>query len=391
MKEKGAAAAASTDFSLNRDRRYSIYGVTAKEAAVEIFETLKSLGYGELHFGRDEASDLHTIVALHSTRLGPAVGGCRVRAYANEAAAIEDVTRLARGMTYKAALARLPHGGGKAVLMAPRSTGMPAFTPEKRAAMFRAFGRFVEGLNGRYYTAEDSGTSAADMDVIRGVTRHVLGVSVEHGGSGDPSPFTALGVRRGIEAIAHTFLGRADLKGLHVAVQGVGHVGTYLAHELAQAGARLTITDIDPARRAAIAKEVGAAVVDVDQILEVDCDVIAPCALGGALTEWVVPRLKAKAIAGAANNQLRTPAVGRALHERGIFYAPDYAINAGGLINVAQEFTGYSRERALERTLAIYDTIGDILERSRGEKMPPERIADRIAEEIIAAGPDALH
>ena len=357
---------------------------------MEIFQSLKAFGYGELHFGRDEESHLHTIVALHSTRLGPAIGGCRVRAYANEAAAIEDVTRLAQGMTYKAALARLPHGGGKAILMAPPQMGTPAFTPEKREVMFRAFGRFVDGLNGRYYTAEDSGTGASDMDVIRGVTKSVLGVSIDKGGSGDPSPFTALGVRRGIEAVAHAIFGRGDLKGMHVAVQGVGHVGTHLVRELSQAGARLTITDIDPARRAAIAKEVGAAVVDVDQILEIDCDVIAPCALGGALTEWVVPRLKARAIAGAANNQLRTPAVGRALADRGIFYAPDYAINAGGLVNVAGEFSGYDRERATHKTLAIYDTILDIIERSRREKRQPEQIADRMAEEIIAAGPEAL-
>ena len=354
---------------------------------MEIFESLSSLGYGELHFGRDPQAGLRTIVALHSTRLGPAIGGCRVRAYPTEAAAIEDVTRLGQGMTYKAALARLPHGGAKSVLIAPPELGTPAFTAERRAEMFRAFGRFVDGLNGRYYTAEDSGTSASDMDVIRGVTKYVLGASAERGGSGDPSPFTALGVRRGIEACAHAILGRADLKGLHVAVQGVGHVGTYLARELHQAGARLTISDVDPARRAAIATELGAAVVEVERILEVDCDVIAPCALGGAFTEDVVPRLKARIVAGAANNQLRTPAVGRALKERGIFYAPDYAINAGGLINVAEEYRGYDRERARKKTLAIYDTIADIAERARRDREQPEVIADRMAEEIIAAGP----
>ncbi len=357
---------------------------------MDVFDSLSALGYGELHFGRDPVAGLRTIVALHSTRLGPAIGGCRVRAYPSEAAAIEDVTRLGQGMTYKAALARLPHGGAKSVLIAPPELGTPAFTADKRAAMFRAFGKFVDGLNGRYYTAEDSGTSASDMDVIRGVTRYVLGASAERGGSGDPSPFTATGVRRGIEACAHAILGRADLKGLHVAVQGVGHVGTYLARELAQAGARLTICDVDPARRNAIATELGADVVETDAILEVDCDIIAPCALGGALTEQLVPRLKAKVVAGAANNQLRTPAVGRALKERGIFYAPDYAINAGGLINVAEEYRGYDRERARKKTLAIYDTILDIIERSRRENQQPEVIADRMAEEIIAAGPTAV-
>ncbi len=352
-----------------------------------IFETLSSLGYGELHFGRDERSGLRAIVALHSTRLGPAIGGSRLRAYATEAEAIEDVTRLAQAMTYKAALAHLPHGGGKAVLISPPGLGTPSFDAAARNEMFRAFGRFVDGLGGRYVTTEDSGTGASDMDVIRGATRHVLGASADQGGSGDPSPLTALGVRRGIEAIAHDVLGKSDLKGLHVAVQGVGHVGTHLARELHQAGARLTISDVDAARRQAIATELGAAVVDPDAILEVECDVLAPCALGGALTEALVGKLKTRVVAGAANNQLRTPAAGRALHDKGIFYAPDYAINAGGLINVAEEFAGYDKDRARKKTLAIYDTLHTIFERSRRENTPPELIADRMAEEIIAAGP----
>jgi leucine dehydrogenase len=354
---------------------------------VSIFETLSSLGYGEIHFGRDQASGLRAIVAIHSTRLGPGIGGCRLRAYGTEAEAIEDVTLLARAMSYKAALAHLPHGGGKAVLLAPPGLGGPTFGAADRTRMFEAFGRFVDGLGGRYVTTEDSGTSPADMDVIRSTTRHVLGASSDKGGSGDPSPFTALGVRRGIEAIAHALLGRSDLKDLHVAIQGVGHVGTHLAHELSHAGARLTIADVDKQRREVVARECNAQVVDIDRILEVECDVLAPCALGGALTENVLPKLKCKVVAGAANNQLRTPAVGRALHERGIFYAPDYAINAGGLINVAEEYAGYDKERARTKTSAIYDTIRLILERSHKERTQPELIADRMAEEIIAAGP----
>ena len=352
-----------------------------------IFETLSTLGYGELHFGRDEQTGLQSIIGLHSTRLGPAIGGSRIRAYATEAEAIDDVTRLAQAMTYKAAVAGLPHGGGKAVLIAPPGLGTPSFSAEQRVALFQSFGRFVDGLGGRYVTTEDSGTGASDMDVIRTQTKHVLGASIDKGGSGDPSPFTALGVRRGIEAIAHELLGKSDLSGLHVAVQGVGHVGAHLARELHQAGARLTISDVDPARRAAIAAECGANVVDIGDILEVECDILAPCALGGALTDAVVPKLKTKVIAGAANNQLRTPSVGRALFQRGIFYAPDYAINAGGLINVAEEFAGYDKERARKKTLAIYDTIKTIFERSRRENTPPEVISDRLAQEIIAAGP----
>jgi len=351
---------------------------------VEIFETLSSLGYGELHFCRDAATGLRAIVALHSTRLGPGIGGTRIRVYESEADAIDDVTRLARAMTYKAALAHLRHGGGKAVILA--SPELPR-AGAARVALFRAFGAFVDGIGGRYVTTEDSGTSAADMDVIRGVTEHVLGASADKGGSGDPSPFTALGVRRGIEAIAHQVLERPDLKGLHVAIQGVGHVGAHLARELAQAGARLTLCDVDPPRRAAIAAEVGARVVEVDQIVDVECDVLAPCALGGALTEALLPRLRCKVVAGAANNQLRTPEVGHALHARGIFYAPDYAINAGGLINVADEYAGYDAARARQKTLAVYDTIRTIIDRSRAEQLPPETIADRLADEIIAAGP----
>jgi leucine dehydrogenase len=349
-----------------------------------IFETLSSLGYGELHFGRDAESGLQAIVALHSTRLGPAIGGSRIRIYPSEAEAIDDVTRLAQAMTYKAAVARLRHGGGKAVILAPPD--IARFSAERRAALFRAFGRFVDGLGGRYVTTEDSGTSAADMDVIRGVTKHVLGASAEKGGSGDPSPFTALGVRRGIEAVARLLFDRSDLAGLHVAVQGVGHVGTHLARELHRAGARLTITDVDPARRAQVAAELDARAVEPEQILELDCDVLAPCALGGAITEDLVPRLRCKAVAGAANNQLRTAAAGRALFARGIFYAPDYAINGGGLINVAEEFAGYDAAASREKTLRIYDTIADIFQRSRRDQTPPEVVADRLAEEIIARG-----
>jgi len=349
---------------------------------VKIFETLSTLNYGELHFAR--SGDLQAIVAIHSTRLGPSCGGTRIRHYPSEAEAIDHVTRLAQAMSYKAAVARLRHGGGKAVIVAPPD--LATYSAERRAELFRAFGRFVDALGGRYITTEDSGTSAADMDVIRTVTKHVVGSSIEKGGSGDPSPFTALGVRRGIEAIAHHLFQRQNLAGLHVVVQGVGNVGAHLARELQKSGARLTITDVDPVRRAAISAEVGAVAVEPDAVLEVPCDILAPCALGGAITEELVPRLRCRAVAGAANNQLRTGAAGRALFARGIFYAPDYAINAGGLINVAEEYAGYDAARARAKTMAIYDTIADIFIRSRKESLPPEAIADRIAEEILAAG-----
>lgn len=350
-----------------------------------LFGTLEELGYGELHFGRDAQTGLRAIVGIHSTRLGPAMGGTRIRAYETEADAIDDVARLAKAMTYKAALARLPQGGGKAVILAPAD--LAKWDGDRRAALFRAFGRFVDGLGGRYITTEDSGTSSRDMDVIRTVTKHVVGGSPERGGSGDPSPWTALGCRRGIEAIAHHVLGRSDLNGVHVALQGVGAVGGHLARELHRAGAKLTIADTDAGRVEAIAKETGAEVVSPDAILEVECDVLAPNAFGGAISVTTVPRLRAKAIGGAANNQLRTPEAGRMLKARNIFYAPDYAINAGGLIHVSDEYVGYDRERVIDRCTRVYDTIAEIIQRSRREGVLPEVVADQWADEIIAAGP----
>lgn len=344
---------------------------------MNLFDTLARYGFGELHACRDEKTGLRALVGLYSNRLGPAIGGTRIRAYPSEADAIEDVLRLARAMAYKAALAKLPHGGGKAVILAP-SDGV-----FDRISLFRRFGEFVDGLGGRYVTTEDSGTSPSDMDIVREVTRHVVGSS---GGSGDPSPFTALGVRRGIEAVARSWLDRDGLKGLKVALQGVGHVGTHLGRELVQGGAEITLTDVDPARRASVAAELGARAVEPEAIFDVPCDIFSPNALGGAISEETVSRLRCRAVAGAANNQLATVEVGHALHARKIFYAPDYAINAGGLINVAVEYAGYDGERARRETLAIHDTIAEIIDRSRREDTPPGEIADRMAEEILERG-----
>ncbi|MFO0579615.1 MAG: Glu/Leu/Phe/Val dehydrogenase dimerization domain-containing protein [Polyangia bacterium] len=349
-----------------------------------IFNTLHDFGYGQLHAALDEKTGLRALVGLHSTRLGPAIGGCRVRVYADEAAAMHDVLNLARAMSYKAAVARLPHGGGKAVIWATPAVNEPGFD---RTAFFQSFGRFVDGLGGAYLTCEDSGTSTRDMDIVRGVTRYVLGTS---SGSGDPSPFTALGCRRGIEAVAHTVLGRDSLKGLHVALQGVGAVGGYLAYELHAAGARLTIADVDAERVQKVAHKTGAMVVSTDAIFDVECDIFAPCALGGAVNAATLPRLRCRAIAGAANNQLASKQIGHELVQRGIFYAPDYAINAGGLINVAQEFAGYDAEKARTKTERIYSTINEIAERARKSSRPPGEIADELAIEIIAAGPQSL-
>lgn len=342
------------------------------------FDALAQFGHMELHAVSDEATGLRAMVAIHDTRLGPAIGGCRVFAYKNELDAILDSCRLARGMTYKAALAGLPHGGGKSVIWLD-----PNRPVQDREAFFRAFGTLCNGLGGRYLTCEDSGTSPEDMDVVRSVTPHVLGTSLAQGGSGDPSPFTALGVRRGVEAVADVILSR-PLKGLHVAIQGVGHVGTFLARELATAGCRLTIADVNQPHVQALAKELGAQIVSVDEIVGLECDIYSPNALGGALNDATVERLRCKVVAGAANNQLAHAKVADTLVSRGIFYAPDYAINSGGLINVAQEFKGYDENASREKCMKVYDTIAEIARRSQKTGQSPALIADKMVEEILA-------
>ncbi len=345
---------------------------------MDVFGKLSTYDYGEVHFKLDKATGLKAIVAIHDSRLGPALGGCRFIEYAQDDDALIDALRLARGMTYKAALAGLAHGGGKSVIIRPRQHF-------ERVALFRAFGRFIEDLRGHYITAEDSGTGLEDMEIIRTQTKHVCGVDPSHGGSGDPSPFTALGVRRGIEACVKFRLQRDDLKNVHVAVQGVGHVGYHLCKELHAAGAKLTVADVDKLKSERVQREMGANVVAIDEVAKVDCDVFAPCALGAGLNDDTIPHLRAKIVAGAANNQLAEPRHGDDLHARGILYAPDYAINAGGLVNVAQEVKGYDAKAARERTLKIYDPIWEICDRSKKLGAPTYKVADIMVEEKLAA------
>ena len=345
---------------------------------MDLFAHLRAYDYGEVHFKLDKASHLRAIVAIHDTRLGPSLGGCRFLPYDTDEAAVIDALRLARGMTYKAALAGLPHGGGKSVLIRPRQHF-------DRVALFRAFGKFVDDLGGHYITAEDSGTGLEDMEVIRTVTKHVTGVDQSRGGSGDPSPFTALGVRRGIEACVEFKLKKKSLKDVHVAVQGVGHVGYHLCRELHAAGAKISVADVDPLKAERAQRELGAEIVALDSIHKIPCDVFAPCALGSALNDSTIPSLHAKIVAGAANNQLAEPRHGDDLHARGILYAPDYAINAGGLINVAQEAKGYDADAARAQTLKIFDTIMDIAQRSERTQTPTYRVADILVEERLAA------
>lgn len=345
---------------------------------MDVFGKLSQYDFGEVHFRLDKATQLKAIVAIHDSRLGPALGGCRFIEYDTDDAAYIDALRLARGMTYKAALAGLAHGGGKSVIIRPKGRF-------DRVALFRAFGRFIEDLRGHYITAEDSGTGLEDMEIIRTQTKNVTGVDPSHGGSGDPSPFTALGVRRGIEACVKFKLGKSDLKNVHVAVQGVGHVGYYLCKELHAAGAKLTVADVDRLKSERAQREFGAAVTSIDDVAKVDCDVFAPCALGAGINDDTVPHLKAGIVAGAANNQLAEPRHGDDLHARGILYAPDYAINAGGLVNVAQEVKGYDAKVSRERTLQIYDTIFEICGRSKKLNAPTYKVADIMVEEKLAA------
>ena len=345
---------------------------------MDLFGHLDRYDYGEVHLKLDKATGLRAIVAIHDTRLGPSLGGCRFIHYDSDEAAVVDALRLARGMTYKAALAGLPHGGGKSVIMLPSQHF-------DRVALFRAFGKFIDDLRGHYITAEDSGTGLEDMEVIRSVTKWVTGVDPSHGGSGDPSPFTALGVRRGIEACVEHKLGRATLAGVHVVVQGVGHVGYHLCKELHEQGAKLTVADVDPLKAERAHRELGAKLVPLEGIFDVDCDVFAPCALGSAMNDDTILRLKARVVAGAANNQLALPRHGDDLHARGILYAPDYAINAGGLINVAQEAVGYDEKKAREKTLKIHGTIAEIVDRSEKLKAPTHKVADMLVEERLAA------
>jgi len=345
---------------------------------MDLFGHLKAYDYGEVHFKHDKATGLKAIVAVHDSRLGPALGGCRFLPYDTDEEALVDALRLARGMTYKAALAGLAHGGGKSVLIRPKQHF-------DRVALFRAFGKFVDDLGGHYITAEDSGTGLEDMEVIRTVTKHVTGVDVSHGGSGDPSPYTALGVRRGIEACVKAKLGRDSLQKVHVAVQGVGHVGYHLCKELHASGAKISVADVDPLKAERAQREFGASIVPLDSIFEIECDVIAPCALGSALNDKTIPRIRAKVVAGAANNQLAEPRHGDDLHARGILYAPDYAINAGGLVNVAQEVLGYDEKKSRAKTMQIYDTIFEIADRSQKTGTPTYRIADMMVEEKLAA------
>ena len=345
------------------------------DATLSVFDAPGFDDHELVVFGRDSASGLKAIVAIHDTTLGPALGGCRMWPYASEDEALADVLRLSRAMTYKHALADTGQGGGKAVVIGDSKT-------DKTPALMRALGRLVNTLGGRYVTAEDVGTSVADMDEVRRATRHVAGYS--EGGSGDPSPVTAYGVVRGIGAAVRHKLDRADLGGLKVAVQGVGHVGYALCGYLSEAGARLFVSDIDDGALRRALEAYSAVAAAPEEIHGLDVDVFAPCALGGALNDATIPRIRASIVAGAANNQLAGAGHGRDLAERGILYAPDYVINAGGVINISLA-NDYDRDRAMRKAEKIYDTLAQIFRRADADGLPTDQVADRMARERIAA------
>lgn len=340
-----------------------------------VFESVHFDDHEQVVFCRDKASGLKAIIAIHNTNRGPGLGGCRMWNYDTEDEAVADVLRLSRGMTYKNALANLPWGGGKSVILGDSKT-------DKSPELMQAMGRFVESLSGRYIIAEDVGTNPDDMAEIAKHTTHVQGV---RGKGFDPSPATAFGVFTGLKVSVQVKLGRPDLEGIRVAVQGLGHVGYDLASQLREAGADLVVTDIDREAVAKATAELGAEAVDLDEIYSQEVDVFAPCALGAVINDETLPQLKAKVIAGAANNQLAEDRHGDELHTRGILYAPDYVINAGGVIHIFHEGPDYDKQKAFAHVGRIGDTLAEVYRRATSDGTATHHAADRVAEERFAA------
>ena len=342
-----------------------------------IFETLDTSGHEQAIFCHNPDAGLKAIIAIHSTVLGPALGGVRMRPYADSALALNDALRLSRTMTYKNALAGLNVGGGKAVIIGDS-------TVDKTEVLFRSFGRYVDSLGGRYITAEDVGTDVNDMENVYRETEYVVGVHQVHGGSGDPAPFTAYGALQGLMATLNRKFGNEEIGKYSFAVQGLGHIGMEYVKLLKERGAKLFVTDLNPALVEHAVEEYGAEAVKPDEIYDLPVDVFSPCALEYAINEQTLPRLKAKVICGTANNQM-SHVTGVEAAKRGILYAPDYAVNAGGVMNVALELDGYNRERAMRMMRTIYHNLGRIYEISGRDGVPTYMAADRLAEERIGA------
>ncbi|AUJ69548.1 MULTISPECIES: Leu/Phe/Val dehydrogenase [unclassified Pseudoalteromonas] len=343
-----------------------------------VFNQVEFDNHEQVVFCSDEASGLKAIIAVHNTKLGPAVGGCRLWNYASDEDAVYDVLRLSKGMTYKNAVARLPFGGGKSVIIGDAKT-------IKSEALFRAFGKHLDRLGGSYYSAEDVNITTGDVMVMHKETNYVMGLE---GKSGNPSPYTALGTFLGIKAAYQHKYGHQDLAGIKVAVQGLGAVAYTLCKHLHEAGAELFVTDINEESVQRVVNDFNATAVGIDEIYDLDVDVYAPCALGATVNDDTIPRIKATIIAGCANNQLAESRHGEIIREKGVLYAPDYVINAGGIINVYYETKpeGYDEAAATKHVEGIYDTLTEIFKRSEDEKVSTHIIADKLAQEIIENG-----
>jgi leucine dehydrogenase len=341
-----------------------------------VFDEVAREGHEQVLYGYDQVSGLRAIIAIHSTALGPALGGTRFFPYQSEDEALEDVLRLSKGMTYKAAAAGLDLGGGKAVIIGDPRT-------DKSERLLRAYGRIVDSLRGRYITAEDVGTTTRDLDIVRRETRWALGNSVAEGGAGDPSPMTARGLFAAAKAVAEFLWGDSELAGRRFAVQGVGKVGSALVQLLVEARAEVVVSDAYETAIKSAVDTYGVKSVDVEDIHTVDADFYSPCALGAGLNEKTVPELNCQAIVGSANNQLATDEDADRIAERGIVYAPDFVVNAGGLINVYDELQGYSKMRAMHRVDSIFDATRRILEMSKEEAITPNQAAVKVADKRI--------
>lgn len=341
---------------------------------MSVFNLTDFDNHEQVTFFHDEPTGLKAIIAIHNTNLGPALGGCRFWNYASDDEALKDALRLSRGMTYKSALANLDLGGGKAVIIGDART-------QKTPELLRAFGRFINRLNGLYITAEDVGTSPKDMDIIRTQTPHVVGLDTDQGGSGDPSIMTAYGTLMGMKACVERVYKSQSFSGLRIALQGLGHVGLPLAQQLHDLGAHLIISDIHADSLKIAEDRFQATIVKPDDIYDVDCDIFSPCALGGVVNDQTLDRLKCKIIAGSANNQLAEGRHGLALRRKGILYAPDYLINAGGIINVTYEGPTYNKEKVLQHVNTIYDTLIEIIDLADKMDISTNAASDRIAEQ----------
>ncbi|NKB47254.1 MAG: amino acid dehydrogenase [Legionellales bacterium] len=345
----------------------------SEDIPIDFLQYAQTKGHENIYYKLDSTTGLVAIIAIHSTRLGPALGGCRYTEYSSNRAAIYDALRLSRSMTSKAALAQLPHGGGKSVIIKSR-------TPQDRQALFESFGRFVNELNGKYITAVDSGTTLEDMEAIGHQTRYVASLPSQ----GEPSPFAALGVFRGIEAAVQFKLQRDSLTDVHVAVQGIGKVGHVLVQSLLEAGAKVSISDINGQFIEQYRTQWPVTVVPHNQIYQLECDVFAPCALGNVLNTKTIPQLNCQIVAGAANNQLGHDSDGLLLHQRNILYAPDYVINAGGLMYASGRYFNKPDAQITQKTRAIYEVLLEIFDRAQQQDAPTNFIANQLANEKIA-------